>query len=164
MDTNRPVDIFEAYQWDKAKIAEAERHASAARRRERQRWVQMLSRCYSPSHRAYKNYGGRGIRVYQPWRDFDTFFADVGPCPGPGLSLDRIDNDGDYEPGNVRWATPREQSLNTRKAGGGAGSVSIIQVRGKWRALVRISRAKTFASRAEAEAWGEAVRNAIGDI
>jgi hypothetical protein len=78
----------------------------------------MMHRCYHESHRAFRHYGGRGITVYAPWHDVRRFIDDIlreiGPRPA-GKSLDRIDNDGNYEPGNVRWATPSEQVLNGRQ-------------------------------------------------
>lgn len=78
-------------------------------------WVAMKKRCYLQNHRNYKYYGGRGITVCDRWRDsFENFLADVGRKSSPRLSLDRIDNNGNYEPGNVRWATKSEQLLNRR--------------------------------------------------
>lgn len=75
----------------------------------------MIQRCYNPKNMAYSNYGGRGIEVCARWRhSFVTFFADVGPRPHPKMTLERINNDGDYESGNVRWATRSEQMHNTR--------------------------------------------------
>jgi hypothetical protein len=78
-------------------------------------WAHMKSRCLSPSSHAYADYGGRGITVYQPWiGSFEAFLAYMGPKPTPEHSIDRIDNDGNYEPGNVRWATAFEQIHNRR--------------------------------------------------
>lgn len=78
-------------------------------------WVNMKFRCLSPKCEFYDRYGGRGIRVYEPWlTDFEAFFEHVGPRPTPRHSLDRIDNAGHYEPGNVRWATYEEQNRNRR--------------------------------------------------
>jgi hypothetical protein len=74
----------------------------------------MRHRCSNPNTQYWANYGGRGIRVAPEWDDFAVFLADVGRKPGPGYSLDRIDNDGNYEPGNVRWATAAQQSQNSR--------------------------------------------------
>jgi hypothetical protein len=75
----------------------------------------MLKRCRDPKSPKYPAYGGRGITVCDEWLDFTVFLSDVGPRPGPGYTIDRIDNDGNYEPGNVRWATPVQQSNNQRR-------------------------------------------------
>ena len=77
-------------------------------------WQAMLQRCENPTDADYENYGGDGIRVCSEWHDFTAFLQDMGECP-LSLSLDRIDNDGDYEPGNCRWATKQEQCNNTRR-------------------------------------------------
>jgi hypothetical protein len=68
-------------------------------------------RCINPLHHAWESYGGRGIKFL--FDSFDQFFAELGRRPD-GLTLDRINNDGHYEPGNVRWATPKEQAANRR--------------------------------------------------
>jgi len=79
-------------------------------------WRGMLDRCYRKTHLSYPNYGLRGIRVAPRWRnDFAAFLADVGRKPTPAHSLDRFpNNDGNYEPGNVRWATNIQQGRNKR--------------------------------------------------
>lgn len=75
----------------------------------------MLNRCHTPSSSAYQKYGALGVRVCERWRlSFEAFLADVGRKPSPSHSIDRIDVYGNYEPGNVRWATPREQRANRR--------------------------------------------------
>jgi hypothetical protein len=77
-------------------------------------WTTMRHRCSNPKRAEYKNYGGRGIKVCKQWNDFTTFLSDVGERP-PGFTLDRIDNDGDYEPSNIRWVGRTVQNYNRRK-------------------------------------------------
>jgi hypothetical protein len=78
-------------------------------------WVLIIQRCTNPSRSAYGRYGARGISICDEWlHDFAAFYEHVGPRPSPGHSIDRIDNEGSYEPGNVRWATAAEQVHNRR--------------------------------------------------
>ena len=84
------------------------------------RWKEMHQRCRNPKHKRFADYGGRGIQVCERWHDFTNFLADMGEPP-PGLTLDRKDNDGNYEPGNCRWATDTEQRSNKRKSKALAG-------------------------------------------
>lgn len=78
-------------------------------------WRAMLKRCNNEKHVAYKNYGGRGITVCHRWQDsFVSFLTDMGERPSLQFSIDRIDSDGNYEPGNCRWATSDSQSRNRR--------------------------------------------------
>lgn len=83
--------------------------------REYRIWSLMKDRCFNQRSHAYGDYGGRGITVCERWRtSFLSFLADLGPSPSPEHSIDRIDNNGNYEPRNVRWATPAQQGANKR--------------------------------------------------
>jgi hypothetical protein len=115
-------------------------------------WARMKNRCTNPNHTAYPHYGGRGIAVCDRWMgSFEDFLEDMGRRPTPQHSIDRIDNDGDYEPGNCRWATKTEQSSNYSRNrvlehGGRRQTLS------QWANEVGVS-AEAIASRIDAFGW-----------
>lgn len=77
-------------------------------------WYSIIQRCTNPNTTHYNCYGGRGISVCERWKKFENFLDDMGECPS-GKQIDRINNDGNYEPGNCKWATRKEQCRNTRQ-------------------------------------------------
>ena len=103
-------------------------------------WTGMRQRCNNPKNTAYANYGARGIKVCERWNNFATFLADVGERP-KGMTLDRKNPDGDYEPSNVRWATKAEQQRNQRinsKNTSGQPGVIWDKPRNKWKAYITV--------------------------
>lgn len=104
-------------------------------------WQAAKQRCYNPKNRGFKNYGGRGIGMSAEWYwSFEQFYKDMGPCPA-GLSLERMDNDGDYCKDNCKWATRTEQNRNMRMPStntSGYKGVSYSQLHAKWVAQIRL--------------------------
>lgn len=91
-------------------------------------WAHMHQRCRNPKCRQYKWYGARGVRVCERWESFENFLADMGERPN-GKTLDRIDGEGDYEPGNCRWATSSEQQRNRSNVKLNASQAAEIRAR-----------------------------------
>ena len=126
-------------------------------------WYNMKHRCYYPQDKRYSRYGGRGIKVCERWlQSFTNFLSDMGRKPTPKHTLDRINNDGNYEPGNCRWVTVRENNYNRsvssktpglRKLSSGRWTAS-LKVRRRWvlyKTYDTYSKARQARRKAEAE-------------
>jgi len=98
----------------KARRTHGEASAGGKRTPEYTTWAGIRNRCENPENQAFQDYGGRSISVCARWAVYENFLEDMGRRPSPHHSIDRIDNDGNYEPGNCHWATMAEQSSNTR--------------------------------------------------
>ena len=92
----------------------SEDHRDEWKSPERRSWDAMWKRCTKDGHKNFNNYGGRGIKVCDDWKNFYVFLFDMGPRPSLDYSIERIDVNGDYEPGNCKWATKAEQDRNKR--------------------------------------------------
>lgn len=109
--TSRSCGCFAGELWLKSRTTHGR-----SKSREHKAWCRMKVRCYSRAFIEYHRYGGRGISVCDRWlHSFENFFEDMGLCP-PDMSLDRINNNGNYEPGNCRWATTVQQLNNTSRS------------------------------------------------
>ena len=101
---------------------------------EYQSWKSMHARCRDKGYKGFAYYGGRGIKVCEQWKKFPQFLADMGPKPTPAHTIERKDVNGNYEPGNCRWATLREQARNTRRS-------LYVEHEGKRRLLIELCEA-----------------------
>lgn len=107
---------------------------------EHRAWRAMLSRCENKKHTGFAYYGARNITVHPEWRRFEAFFEELGEMPSPRMTLERIDNEKGYEPGNCRWATRLEQASNRRtNVPGNATGTSVVSFRGQQRTLAEWS-------------------------
>src|SRR5262249_24672562 len=106
-------------------------------------WQEMRRRCSDPNRASYYLYGGRGVKICKRWDSFEKFREDMGPKPSENHSLERNDNNGDYTPKNCRWATRREQALNTRRnlvvtAFGKTAPLGVFISNAKWHQAYRL--------------------------
>ena len=129
-------------------------------------WKNMKQRCLNPNNKYYHRYGGRGIKIHKTWVDnFNKFLEDMGDCP-PGLTIERIDNEGDYEPGNCKWDTMENQTRNrSLRFDNKTGAIGVSKTKyGTYTAKLKNVCSKNFKTLEEAikyrllleiEYWGE---------
>lgn len=111
-----------------------------ARTRAYRIWSNMKQRCFNKKNTRFADYGGRGITVCDRWVDFEAFLADMGQPPD-GMSLDRIDNDGNYEPSNCRWTTAKQQQVTARRERRFLTHNGVTKTIGEWAVELGISKA-----------------------
>lgn len=118
-------------------------------------WKQMRARCENPKNKRWEHYGHRGIEVCKRWKSFADFYADMGPRPSSNHQLDRKDNNGDYEPGNCRWATRDEQAANTSRS-------VLVRVPGGWMTVAEAARLLRLSRNVILKLYGRTARRAYG--
>jgi hypothetical protein len=99
----------------------------------------MKARCQRESSTGYKNYGGRGIKICDRWNKFEEFYKDIGPRPSDQHSIERMDNNGHYEPSNCKWATRTEQNRNQRlRSDNKSGHCGVMRYKSGWIARIGV--------------------------
>lgn len=139
--------------WKREMAGECNKSHGMTRTPEHVVWVLMRQRCNNPKANGYDNYGGRGITVCDRWGNFSDFLADMGHKPTPKHQIDRIDNDGPYDPSNCRWATQATQSNNRR-------TTVMVEYHGKrmsrmdaWEMAGRVARYRNVVQRIQKLGW-----------
>lgn len=136
-------------------------------------WSKIKSRCYDPQYWSYRYYGDRGIKLHEAWiDDYRVFAQDIllslGDRPSPRYSLDRIDNDGHYEPGNLRWALPRQQALNRSSSKSPWDNISVSKPKvfenKKSPVLLKIILSKVFMTEKDANLCAKELNDKFGSV
>lgn len=108
-------------------------------------WAAMIQRCTNPSDNRWKTHGARGIKVCNSWFNFINFYKDMGNRPSPEYSLDRIDNDGDYNKINCRWATKSQQQLNKRiPSNNTSGYKGVYKRKNRWEVYLFLNKQRIY--------------------